>query len=248
MGYRYDGTYVPNPVSSTSPLDGKKIAFLGDSLTQQSVGYDNAGKVYTHFHRITPNGANPLDGWGRIIVKNHNMTGIEHGRGMQMWFCTADRPEGGTTQVDRLIATDFNPDYIVLELGTNDLTGKSFGTVEDVASQTATTTASAMRYCIETLQATYPSAKLVVVGAMTRKGRGSTYDARQKEYEPLARDILSDYGVPYIDIMREAGISYPMMNTDGIHLAMSKSGGGYENDCEAVRRYARCIESVLMQL
>ena len=227
---------------AVSDLPGANVAVLGDSLTEQSAGF-NGDHTEILFE---------ADGWLSRIKRRYMLNTWARGVGMQMWFCNSSRPSGATDAVQRLLDSGFAPDYIILEYGTNDIRSysSSFGSYSDAASKTTETTAAAMRWCIETLQEEFPSAKILVVMPCMHNGGNGAPPAAQATYYELANQILDDYAVQRVDMAHESGIVYAMMgNTDGIHLAVPPSGGsGYDNSTVAVEKYSRAIESALLRL
>lgn len=221
------------------PMVGAKVAVLGDSLSEQSAGHGNAGKDSYGFSQ----GRYNEEGWFARIARKYNMDYRVHGVGMQWWYCTSARPNGGVKAVNSLIESGYNPDYIVLEYGTNDIWTGGLGEVTDTADAAATSTVGAMRYCIETLQAELPSARIIVIMPCMRIAGGS----KQDSYYEMAAKILREYGVRYVDMLGDSGIVKSMMNADGIHLATFDTDH-YNQHTEAVARYSRCLESAMLNL
>ena len=219
------------------PMIGKKVAVLGDSLTEQSEMIARTSDSYG-FRVGTYDG----DGWFTRIARKYNMDYRVHGYGMQWWYCTSGRPNGGVKAVNSLIESGYNPDYVILEYGTNDIWSGTLGNAADTANAEAISTVGAMRYCIETLQAQLPSAKILVIMPCMRNGKDN--DA----YYDLITPILNEYGIARVNMAYESGIVASMMNSDGVHLALSAAGGGYDNTTEAVARYSRCLESAMLRL
>lgn len=221
------------------PMIGKKVAVLGDSLTEHSEMVGRTSDDYG-FRAGTYDG----DGWFTRIARKYNMEYRVHGYGMQWWYVTSDRAYGGVKAVNSLIESGYNPDYIVLEYGTNDIWSGSLGEATDTADAAATSTVGAMRYCIETLQAQLPSAKIIVVMPCMR----GVNDEKQSTYYSIANRVLDEYGIHRVDMAHNSGIVRGMMNSDGVHLAISATGGGYDNTTEAVARYSRCLEAEMLSL
>ena len=217
------------------PMIGAKAAILGDSLSEQSAGYAGSSDSYGF-----KQGLYNHDGWFSRIARKYSMDYRVHGYGMQWWYCTSGRPNGGVKAVNSLIDSGYNPDYVILEYGTNDIWSGSLGVATDTANAAATSTVGALRYCIGTLQAELPSAKLLVLMPCMRNGRDN--DA----YYDLVGPILDEYGVARVNMAYESGIAANMMNSDGVHLALS--GNGYDNTTEAVARYSRAVEAAMLKL
>lgn len=217
------------------PMIGKKAAILGDSLSEQSAGYTGSFDSYG-FKR----GLYNHEGWFSRIARKYSMDYRVHGYGMQWWYCTSGRPNGGVKAVNSLIDSGYDPDYVILEYGTNDIWSGSLGAATDPVHAAATSTVGALRYCIETLQAELPSAKLLVLMPCMRNGRSND------DYYQLVGPILDGYGVARVNMAYESGIVAGMMNSDGVHLALANNG--YDNTTEAVARYSRAVESAMLKL
>lgn len=217
------------------PMIGKKVAILGDSLSEQSAGYSPGADGYGFYK-----GTYDHDGWFSRIARKYNMDYRVHGYGMQWWYVTSDRSLGGVKAVNSLIESAYNPDYVILEYGTNDIWSGTLGEATDTADAAATSTVGAMRYCIETLQSQLPSAKILVIMPCMRNGKDN--DA----YYDLITPILNEYGVARVNMACESGIVASMMNSDGVHLALFDNG--YDNTTEAVARYSRCLESAMLRI
>jgi len=199
---------------------GKKIVFLGDSLLEQN------------------------SAWATRIAKKYNMDYIVRGVGQQRWWVNSNFASGGVYQVKTLIAGSFVPDYIVLEYGTNDIwvSSGTIGQYSDAASDTAQNTVSAMRYCIETLQATYPSAKILVILPCLRTNSGKEPTA-QATYRTIANQVLDDYSIKRIDMYKESGIVFAMMQGDGVHINVAVDGVKI-----AINKYSSTVEKALLSL
>ena len=140
----------------------------------------------------------------------------------------------------------------MLEYGTNDiLSGYThIGTAADEASETATTSCGAIKWCIEQLQTRFPEASIVVILPNIRNGTNGEPPAMQQTYLDTVVPILKKYGVRRVNMAEDSGIVKSMMNSDGIHLrwpVVSNNITYYTNDTPAVRKYSKCLESVLLQ-
>ena len=201
----------------------KNIALMGDSLTEQSSLW-----------------------FTRITSKYYMNTRIE-GHGNQRWWSNTQLPNGAVTQVDNLVASDFEPDFIVLEFGGNDIwqSPTLFGEYTDTADKTIAKTVPAMRYCIETLQSNYPDAKILVLMPSLRTNNGLEPEA-QKTYRELANAVLDDYGIFRWDMYKYAGIVKSMMAADGVHMCALE--GNYFVPLKALYHYSDAFGAALMNL
>lgn len=232
---------------SVSGLVNANILVLGDSITETVAKDVNANALQ---------GNRPYYGNGFItrIARKYNMTCDITGVSSSRWFPTS----GKNSCVDMVNAVCF-PDgdapsadkynYIIIEYGTNDILFRpnGYGSISDTASSTADcSTVSAIRYCIESLQATFPYAKILVVMPFMRD---PTAQANQAAYITIADQVLDEYGVKRCYPRTQAGITSSMLSTDGIHLHVKDS----ENDdpdllAEGVKRLSECIEGALLTM
>lgn len=232
--------FISSLLKGICPLIGAKVAVLGDSLAEQSAGYLNGADAYG-FYTGTYTGY----GWFSRIARKYKMSYKVHGYGQQWWYCTDAKPNGGVKAVNNLVESGFEPDYVVLEYGTNDIWTGAFGESTDVANETATSTVGALRYCIETLQEAFPSSKLIVIMPCMHNGRMATQD----EYYNLICPILREYSVRYVDMFGDSGITKAMMHTDFVHLhRLNPDGISYTNNCDSVEKYSRCLETAMLML
>lgn len=235
-----------------SDLHGANVCVIGDSLVEQSAGNAIGATANDYGFKIgTKNGY----GWMSRIARKYNIAYYTHGYGMQCWWSNTDRPNGGTKAVKSLLewrdSTNSdcpNFDIFILNLGTNDIWSWAsyFGEYSDVADETTQNTVSAMRYVVETIQSNFPSARIIVILPCMRNNNGLELD-KQKEYRELAKQVLSDYSVEWIDMYTESGIIASMLNpNDFVHLASVNDDNSYNNDKESVRRYSKAIERKLI--
>ena len=246
---------------AVSKLVGAKVAVLGDSLTEQSAcsfitsayndrWMENACRdvTYSGDDGKTYKGS----GWFALIARKYKIKWWCAGHGMQWWYSTTERPNGATAMVRKLIDGTDEFDYIVLEYGTNDiLSGYThIGTAADEASETAMTSCGAIKWCIEQLQTRFPEASIVVILPNIHNGANGEPPAAQQTYLDTVVPILKKYGVRRVNMAEDSGIAKSMMYTDGVHLRKAVVSGGatyYTNDTPAVRKFSKCLESVLLQ-
>ena len=244
---------------AVSKLVGAKVAVLGDSLTEQSacsfitsVYNDRWMENVLRDTALTGDDGKTYkgSGWFALIARKYKIKWWCAGHGMQWWYSTTARPNGATAMVRKLIDGTDEFDYIVLEYGTNDILSGSIGTAADEASETATTSCGAIKWCIEQLQTRFPEASIVVILPNIRSGANGESPAMQQTYLDTVVPILKKYGVRRVNMAEDSGIVKSMMYTDGIHLrwpVVSNNITHYTNDTPAVRKYSKCLESVLLQ-
>ena len=246
---------------AVSKLVGAKVAVLGDSLTEQSAcSFINSAYNDRWMENVLRDTALTGDdgktykgsGWFALIARKYKIKWWCAGHGMQWWYSTTERPNGATAMVRKLIDGTDEFDYIVLEYGTNDiLSGYThIGTAADEASETATTSCGAIKWCIEQLQTRFPEASIVVILPNIHSGANGEAPAAQQTYLDTVVPILKKYGVRRVNMAEDSGIVKSMMSTDGVHLRKAVVSGGttyYTNDTPAVRKFSKCLESVLLQ-
>lgn len=230
-----------NPIDVGSSLYGKKAVILGDSLTEQSAGFNPAADS-AGLH----DGIKTGYGFMSRISRAHSLTYKARGIGNQEWGISAQYAEGGVDAVNRLVGSSFVPDYIILEYGTNNIWhNRMTGSYSDVADgSVGSSMIASIRYCVETCQANFPRAKLLVIMPTLR---AENLLAAQKQYVEIVDPVFDDYGVKRCRMGQEAGIVKAMMQPDGIHLR-NIVDGVYTNDSVAVEKYSRAIESALLNL
>ena len=246
---------------AVSKLVGAKVAVLGDSLTEQSAcSFITSAYNDRWMENVLRDTALTGDdgktykgsGWFALIARKYKIKWWCAGHGAQWWYSTTERPNGATAMVRKLIDGTDEFDYIVLEYGTNDiLSGYThIGTAADEASETATTSCGAIKWCIEQLQTRFPEASIVVILPNIRSGANGESPAMQQTYLDTVVPILKKYGVRRVNMAEDSGIVKSMMFTDGVHLrwpVVSNNITHYTNDTPAVRKFSKCLESVLLQ-
>ena len=246
---------------AVSKLVGAKVAVLGDSLTEQSAcSFITSAYNDRWMENVLRDTARTGDdgktykgsGWFALIARKYKIKWWCAGHGAQWWYSTTERPNGATAMVRKLIDGTDEFDYIVLEYGTNDiLSGYThIGTAADEASETATTSCGAIKWCIEQLQMRFPEASIVVILPNIHSGANGEAPATQQAYLDEVVPILKKYSVRYVNMAEDSGIVKSMMSTDGVHLrwpVVSNNITYYTNDTPAVRKFSKCLESVLLQ-
>ena len=246
---------------AVSKLVGAKVAVLGDSLTEQSAcSFITSAYNDRWMENVLRDTALTGDdgktykgsGWFALIARKYKIKWWCAGHGMQWWYSTTERPNGATAMVRKLIDGTDEFDYIVLEYGTNDiLSGYThIGTAADEASETATTSCGAIKWCIEQLQTRFPEASIVVILPNIHNGANGEAPAAQQTYLDAVVPILKKYGVRRVNMAEDSGIVKSMMSTDGVHLRKAVVSGGttyYTNDTPAVRKFSKCLEAELLK-
>lgn len=244
---------------AVSKLVGAKVAVLGDSLTEQSAcsfitSAYNDRWMENVLRDTTLTGDDGKtykgSGWFALIARKYKIKWWCAGHGMQWWYSTTARPNGATAMVRKLIDGTDEFDYIILEYGTNDILTGSVGTAADEASETATTSCGAIKWCIEQLQTRFPEASIVVILPNIRAAANGEPPVTQQTYLDAVIPLLKKYSVRYVNMAEDSGIVKSMMNSDGVHLrwpVVSNNITYYTNDTPAVRKYSKCLEAELLK-
>lgn len=244
---------------AVSKLVGAKVAVLGDSLTEQSAcSFITSAYNERWMENVLRDTAMTGDdgktykgsGWFALIARKYKIKWWCAGHGMQWWYSTTARPNGATAMVRKLIDGTDEFDYIVLEYGTNDILSGSIGSADDAASETATTSCGAIKWCIEQLQTRFPEASIVVILPNIHSGANGEAPAAQQTYMDTVVPIIKQYGVRRVNMAEDSGIVKSMMSTDGVHLrwpVVSNNVTYYTNDTPAVRKFSKCLEAELLK-
>lgn len=197
FSYAEYGVYIRNidtdagiPVDEDSVLRGKRILFIGDSITGGSydVMHPSTGKAYA----------------GRIAVST----------GAEVVNCSV----GGATitpqtdkswlhdQLTSQKGEDF--DVIVIHAGGNDAKrGVGIGTPLSTPSDRINTFAAHFQYLIATAKEQHPNAKLFYIAAFQRP----SYKFDISEYYAMAKQICEQYDVHYIDLYNHEELNAKLM-------------------------------------
>lgn len=220
---------------AVSPMVGANVCILGDSLTFQSAE-DATPQGWT-------NGKYDGYGWYSRIARKYLQKFRYKGNEGCRWFGAISCIE----DVKTVIAEGVVYDYIILEYGTNDITLGGIGDVTDVANENAETSIQAIRYCIESLQETFPTTRIIVIMPCMRN---SNAKSTQNTYYEKVGAVLREYGVRMCNMAWDSGIAFNMMQGDGIHLRKLTYENGVivdnTNDTEACARYSRCLEATML--
>ena len=178
-------------------LSGKKVNFLGDSITE-GVGASCVENIYLNVLKRKENLA---------AARNYGWSGSRIAR--QLDFRGED-PE--YAYVDRFYKMDDDADIIVVFGGTNDYGhgDAPLGTMED---RTPTTFYGACHLLIEGLMNKYPLATIVFMTPIHRdmgpdidRIHPSRYNATLLDYSNIIKEVAQYYSVPVVDLFATAGI------------------------------------------
>ena len=213
-----------NSMSVYHPMNKARWVLFGDSLTDSYGGHDKssnyfAAKIANEFNMELDNraksGSNIYKGGSGNYV---NVSGI-----IKLDEYLAEIEAGTTEQAD----------YITVAFGTNSFAAQ-MGTNADTA-ETNTSVYGATKYFIEKIREKVPNAVLgFVLSPRQNWGSNDPNNARDLNAAREAiRTVCDDYGVPYIDMSKESGITVSML-PDGIHISNEQSQKLYYH---AMRRF-----------
>mgnify|MGYP004458866059 CR=1 FL=1 len=224
--YHDDGSkyYAMLTSASKSPLVGASWVLFGDSLTDNYGGHDLTGNYFAtkiarefsmSFDNRAKSGSNIYRGGSGNYTSVSGMIKLDE--------FTAEIDAGTTEQ----------PDYITIAFGTNSFTAQ-LGTNADT-SATDTSVYGATKRFIEVLREKCP--KSVFGFVLSPKQNWGSSDPNNLRAVDAARTaikaVCDDYGVPYIDMSTQSGITAAML-PDGIHISNDQSQNLYYH---AMRRF-----------
>lgn len=210
--------------TTVSPLGGAKWVLFGDSLTDNYGGHDLTSDYFAA--RICNEFGMELD--------NRAKGGSNIYRGGSGNYVSVS----GMIKLDEFVAeidagTTEQPDYITIAFGTNSFAAQ-IGTNEDT-SETDTSVYGATKRFIEVLREKCPNSVFGFV--LSPKQDWGTNDPNNLRAVDAARTaiktICDEYGVPYIDMSTQSGITVAML-PDGIHISNNQSQNLYYH---AMRRF-----------
>lgn len=178
---------------------GKKIAFLGDSITE---GYGLAGDLDSRYDRCA----------ARALGATALNYGISGTRLAHQIHAGADAREDLSFS-GRLFLMDKTADAVVVYGGTNDY-GHGDAPFGEKTDNTHATYMGAVRYIMESLRREYAGKPIVFLAPARRNGDETVYfrQAENPHARPLIAyvdamiEIAGEYGIPVIDLYRDLGI------------------------------------------
>ena len=191
------------------PLQGKKVAFLGDSITDANATTYSGGIFVKVFEENTG-----------CIVENFAVAGRTY----------ANNNIG--SEADNLVGDE---DIVVMMGGTNDFgTSKPIGDIYEesggniVPTSNLSTMCGGLHSAIQAIYTKCPTAQVVII-TPPQKGNGWTANTQSKylyEYVDAIKKIAQLYGIPVVDQFANSGIN-PMFDamkakyykSDGTHPA-----------------------------
>ena len=181
-------------------IQGKKVIFLGDSITE-GVGVSDPQNKYTEvFAKAT--GA---------IVCNYGVSGTRIAKQKSVFF--KEYPAG---ERDFLLRTDEDikedsADLIVVFGGTNDF-GHGDAPMGAIEDRDPYTFYGAMHLLINKLAEKLPEARIVFMTPLHRDNEDAPYNSHGVRVQPLKdyvnamREVCEFYSIPVLDLYRDSGL------------------------------------------
>lgn len=171
-------------------LIGKKINFLGDSITQ-GVGASSEDKIYL----------NRLKEMAELsCVRNYGISGTRLAKQSEF--------DGLVPFTERFQGMDDDADIIVVFGGTNDYGhgDAKIGTLDD---RTNDTFYGACHFMMEGLIKKYPDSEIVIMTPLHRSDdmtKNQSNNATLKDYVDIIKEVAAIYGLPVLDLYTMSGI------------------------------------------
>ena len=190
-------------------LEGKKINFLGDSITE---GYGCAGEENFFFNMLMREA-------GLAAARNYGIGGTRIARQK------GDEPASSLAYCDRFDRMDDDADIIVVFGGTNDYGhgDAPIGRFEDRAGDTYY---GACHMLMNGLIEKYPAATIVFMTPIHRSNEDNPSSGNGRPlslYAAIIREVAAYYALPVLDLYSMSGIqpNNPVMRArycpDGLH-------------------------------
>ena len=193
-------------------LQGKKVNFLGDSITQ-GVGTSHPSKIYLNLLQESADLA---------CARNYGISGTRFARQTNP---TVDNPSFDRDFVQRVDEMDPDADLVVVFGGTNDY-GHGDAKFGDFTSTDVYTFYGAARQLCEKLIEKYPEAVIVFLTPLHRSGDHTPNASNHLpllSYVQAIRQVAEEYALPVLDLYATAGIqpNLPIQKErfcpDGLH-------------------------------
>ena len=187
-------------------LKGKKINFLGDSITE---GVGASAKEFCYVERFAAETG--------AICRNYGISGTRIARRRVPY----DNPNFDRDYPSRVPEMDPDADVVVVFGGTNDY-GHGDAPLGEMGDRTVWTYYGALHVLFTALLEKYPRAAIVVLTPMHREDE----EVRQpflKSFVDATRQVAEYYSLPVLDLWANSGIQprVPVMKTtympDGLH-------------------------------
>lgn len=189
-------------------LKGKKINFLGDSITQ---GHGVADPKNLFVNRIK-------EIYGLAEAHNYGIGGTRYARQQD----PNDQFEQAGNFCKRLFDMDLDADAVVVFGGTNDH-GHGDAPIGNFSDRTPDTFYGACHYIYSNLMSRFPTAQLAVLTPLHAVGETKPEKPPLKTYAEIIKEVAEYYAIPVLDTFAVSGFQ-PAVETnrqrympDGLH-------------------------------
>ncbi len=210
-------------------LQGKKINFLGDSITE-GVGASAPEKIYLNVLKEMS---------GLSLVRNYGISGTRLARQ------TDPNDTAAKAFSDRFEEMDDDADIVVVFGGTNDYGhgDAMLGTVEDKSNDTFY---GACNVLFSGLLKKYPMSEIVI---MTPLHREYEYMKNEKtgrvlrEYVDAIRETAQNYGIPVLDLYSVSGLQPNIARIKEIYVpdGLHPSDMGNKRIADRLYSFLKCL-------
>lgn len=187
-------------------LKGKKINFLGDSITE---GVGASAKEFCYVERFAAETG--------AICRNYGISGTRIARRRVPY----DNPNFDRDYPSRVPEMDPDADVVVVFGGTNDY-GHGDAPLGEMSDRTVWTYYGALHVLFTSLIEKYPMSSIVVLTPLHREDEEARTPVL-KSFVDATRQVAEYYSLPVLDLWANAGIQprVPVMKTtympDGLH-------------------------------
>lgn len=196
-------------------LNGKKINFLGDSITE------GAGASCTDNRYV-----NRIAAKSGAVCRNYGISGTRIARQQK----PSENPRFDLDFPSRVAEMDGDADIVIVFGGTNDY-GHGDAPIGTMADRTPDTFYGGLHTLYRSLIEKYPASKIVVLTPLHRLVEDDPYgDPRKeapslvlKEYVQIIREVAEYYALPILDLYATSGyqpnvpVLYERYTADGLH-------------------------------
>ena len=198
-------------------LNGKKVNFLGDSITQ-GIGVSAPDKKYVEVFARK---------YGVALARNYGISGTRIARQINP---TDANPSFDKNYCDRVCEMDPDADIVVVFGGTNDFGhgDAPFGCFSD---RTPETFYGACHTLCTSIIERFPEAEIVIMTPLHRAIEDRENRPSLCEFVKAIREVAEFYSIPVLDLYKNAGIQ-PMLEVNKTKYAPD---GLHPNDAGAER-------------
>ena len=216
-------------------LKGKKINFLGDSITEGA----GASCIENRFTNLIASKTG-------AICNNYGIGGT---RIAEQWQTSLD-PIWDKTFQSRVEEMEGDADYIIVFGGTNDF-GHGDAPLGTMYDRTTKTFYGALHLLYISLVEKYPTAKIGIITPLHRcnednmRGDGNKIQdvATLKTYVEIIREVAEYYSLPVLDLFKESGLQpkipviQEMYMPDGLH----PNDNGYKLLADKITKFIKTL-------